>query len=285
MTHFIENDFLKVGIKEYGCEITSIISKKSGYEFLWQGNPSIWKGQSPILFPFIGRLYNDTYTLNGKDYSMSKHGFARNLPWNLYSEDEDSISFILTDNEETYVNYPYHFELIVKFTLEKNKLRVTHNVINKNDELMYFSLGAHPAFNCNIGDTLIFDKEETLECLQVDLDSSLLIPESYTLLNEEKIITVTKDIFNADALILKDFKSEHITLNVNNGERKIKFHLGFAPFLGIWAKPGAPYVCIEPWYGLNDSIEKKADLSEKTGIQKLLPGKDFIFEWTAEFTE
>ena len=285
MTHYIENDFLKVGVKEFGCEITSIISKKSGFEFLWQGNPAIWGGQSPILFPFIGRLIEDKYTLNGTEYSMKKHGFARNLPWKLLSESENKMSFILSETEETLKCYPYKFDLIVTYTLERNKLTDRHEVINKNEEIMYFSLGAHPAFNCEIGDELVFDENEKLNSFKIDLVNSLLLDETYPILNNEKVITVTKDIFNGDALILKDVKSEHITLESKTSNRKIKFNLGNSPYLGIWAKPGAPYVCIEPWYGLNDSTVKKADLSEKLGIQTLESGESFLFIWNAEFSE
>ena len=285
MIHYIENDYIKVGIKEFGCELTSIVSKKSGYEFLWQGNENIWSGQSPILFPIIGRLLNDSYTLDGTGYSMQKHGFARKLPWKLLSEHADSIRFILRESDETKKSYPYDFDLIVTCSVEKNKLLVKHEVVNKNEKDMYFSLGAHPAFNCELGDALVFDENENLDTIKIDLDYSLRLPESFPLLRNEKNITVTKDIFNEDALILEGVKSKHITLESKNTSRKIIFDLGNAPYLGIWAKPGAPYVCIEPWYGINDSKEKKADFSEKDGIQKLSPGNTFTFMWSAEFSE
>ena len=162
MIHYIENEQLKIGVKEQGCELTSIFSKKDNTERLWQGDKSIWNGQSPILFPVIGRLLDDKYILDGKEYEMPKHGFARNLQWSL--------------------------------------------------------------------------KE----------------------------------------------KSEYVTLTSDNHNRKIRFNLGGAPYLGIWAKPGAPYVCIEPWYGLNDTPERKADLSLKTGINALSEKEEFNFTWSAE---
>lgn len=285
MIHYIENDFLKVGVKEFGSEITSIISKKSGYEFLWQGNPDIWSGQSPILFPIIGRLFDDSYSYNGKVYTLQKHGFARKLPWKLLEKASDCMSFILSDNEETKNCYPFKFELIVTYTLNQNKLSVLHKVINKNESKMYFSLGAHPAFNCEIGDKLIFEKPETLDCIKIDLERSLRIPKTVPLLNNESEITVTEEIFKEDALIFEGVKSENITLKSKATNRSIRFTLGKAPYLGIWAKPGAPYVCIEPWCGVNDSTEKKADFSLKDGIQKLDENESFTFVWSAEFTE
>ncbi len=285
MTHFIENEFLKVGVKEFGCELTSVISKESGFEFLWQGDASVWSGQSPILFPVIGRLIDDKYTLDGKEYEMPKHGFGRRLPWKLLSKEADKMSFILSENEETLGCYPYAFDLIVTFALDGRKLTVHHEVYNKNDGVMYFSLGAHPAFNCKIGDKLIFDENENLDTIKIDLEKSLRLAETTPFLRGEKEITVTEDVFNEDALIFEGAVSEHITLESQDSDRKVKFNLGKAPFLGIWAKPGAPYVCIEPWYGVNDSTVKKDDLSQKDAIQKLGKGEKFDFIWSAEFTE
>ncbi len=285
MIHYIENSYLKVGVKEFGGELTSIISKESGYEFLWQGNPDIWSGQSPVLFPVIGRLIDDGYTLDGKAYQMPKHGFARKLPWRLLSESDCEMSFILSENEETLPVYPYRFDLIITFSLEDKKLTVKHEVINKNDAEMYFSLGAHPAFSCEIGDVLVFDENETLERIKIDLERSLRIAGTTPLLDNEKEITVTKDVFKEDALIFEGAVSDNITLRSKSTGRSVKFNLGKAPYLGIWAKPGAPYVCIEPWYGVNDSTERKADFSEKDGIQRLASKEKFTFTWSAEFSE
>lgn len=284
MVHFIENDYLKIGVKEFGCELTSVYSKNADFEYLWQGNPDIWAGQSPILFPIIGRLIEDKYSLGDKEYEMPKHGFARKLPWKLYSKSSDTISYILSENEDTLKIYPFEFDLIVTYTLNDNKLSVCHEVYNKNTDTMYFSLGAHPAFNCEIGDNLIFDKNETLDTIKIDLMNSLRLSETLPLLRNENTITVTEDVFKEDALIIKGAVSDNITLTSDNHNRKVKFNLGKAPYLGIWAKPGAPYVCIEPWYGVNDAIGKKVDFSEKDGIVSLGASEKFEFIWSAEFT-
>ena len=282
MIHYIENEQLKIGVKEQGCELTSIFSKKDNTERLWQGDKSIWNGQSPILFPVIGRLLDDKYILDGKEYEMPKHGFARNHQWSLKEKSENSISFILTDSEQTFKMYPFRFKLIVTFTLEENKLSVRHTVINTDSRTIYFSLGAHPAFVCRIGDRLSFDTPETLDSMKIDLEKSLLLTETKPVLKDETDIVITKDIFNEDALIFEGVKSEYVTLTSDNHNRKIRFNLGGAPYLGIWAKPGAPYVCIEPWHGLNDTPERKADLSLKTGINALSEKEEFNFTWSAE---
>lgn len=285
MIHYIENDKLIVGVKEFGCELTSIKSKATGYEFMWQGNADVWAGQAPILFPVVGRLIDDKYTINGRDYEMPKHGFARKMPWEFLGSDDNSMSFVLRDTAETHEIYPFEFDLVVTYTLVDTTIKVSHDIKNKSENTMYFSLGAHPAFNCTIGDILSFDENETLYTEKIDLVRSLRLPDKTLVLNNKKDIIVTEDVFNEDALILSDIKSENITLNLAQGNRKIKFHLGGAPYLGLWAKPGAPYVCIEPWYGVNDSHVKKTDFSEKDAINSVNPGEIFNFTWKAEFTE
>lgn len=281
MVHFIENDYLKVGVKTAGCELASIYNKKTDTEMLWQGDTSIWYGQAPILFPIVGRLIDDKYTLDDVEYTMPKHGFARKSEWQFISSDGKKMSFILSDNENTVKSFPYKFDLVVTYSLCRNGLKVKHEVKNKNKTVMYFSLGAHPAFNCKIGDSLVFDENETLETEKIDLVQSLRIPETFPILNNEKEIVITEHIFDEDALILHGIKSENITL-VKDGKPSVKFNLGNAPYLGIWAKPGAPYVCIEPWYGVNDSQNKKADFSQKDAINALEAGKKFTFTWEAK---
>lgn len=281
MVHYIENDYIRIGVKEQGCELTSIYGKKEQTEYLWQGNPDIWEGQSPILFPIVGRLIDDKYYLDGKEYTMPKHGFARKMKWGFLSADEKSMTFILSETPETLSIFPYSFDVKVTFSLNENKLSVSHDIVNKNDKVMYFSLGAHPAFNCKIGDVLTFDESETLESEKIDLVRSLRLPETYPVLNNSRDIIITDDIFNEDALILHGIKSKNITLSTDGA--KIKFNLGNAPYLGIWSKPGAPYVCIEPWCGVNDSTDKKDDFSQKDAINALEAGSTFNYTWTAEF--
>lgn len=285
MIHSIENEFLKVSVKDFGCELTSISSKETGFEYLWQGNPEIWSGQSPILFPIVGRLIDDRYTLDGIQYEMPKHGFARKLNWEFLEKSDNSMKFRLSENEDTLKIYPYCFDLIVVYTLEGRKLTVSHDIINKNDRTMYFSLGAHPAFNCKIGDILTFDEKETLETAKIDLEKSLRLPDTLPVMNDETDLVITEDIFNEDALIFHGVKSKNITLKSNAHQRTVKFNLGGAPYLGIWAKPGAPYVCIEPWCGVNDSHEKKPDFSQKDAINEISAKGEFNFTWTAEFSE
>lgn len=280
----IENESLKIGVKHFGAVLTSIKSKKTDYEFLWQGNPDIWNGQSPILFPVIGKMLDDKYRLDGKEYNMIRHGLARHYDFELYSKSENEIVFVQNENEETLKSYPYKYKLFISFKIENSSLTVTHTVKNENEYDMYFSIGAHPAFNCDIGDEIIFEKEETLYSERIDHDS-VLIDDKDLILDGENTIKISESTFDKDALIFSSLKSKSVILNNLKRNKKINFYFGDAPFFAIWAKPNAPYVCLEPWHGINDSYEKKADISEKRGIEKLGAGESFSFSWTADFME
>ena len=283
MIYTVENDFFVLSVKEMGAELTSLKSKKSGIEYIWQGNTDIWYGQSPILFPVIGRLLNDKYRLNGKEYNMEKHGIVRKKPFKLVEQTANSLTFLQTDDEASLNIYPYKFELFVTFTLKNNGLEVSHKVVNKNDSVMYYSFGAHPAFICEIGDYLEFDNPQTVLNEQID-EESLLLDNQVELLKNEKRITIEKNTFDHDALILSGYTDKVISLKSDNHNRVVRFNFD-SPVLGIWAKPNAPYVCIEPWWGINDNHEEKSDLSEKREIMSLNAKEERSFSWYAEITE
>ena len=278
MYYKIEIEFLTCEIDDMGAQLHSLRLKENGKEYIWQGNPEIWYGQAPVLFPIIGQLIGDKYRYNGKEYTMPKHGLARKLPFAVKECGGAKAVFSLESDENTLKSYPFEFELLVIFELCGKSLVNTMTVINKTDGEMYFSIGAHPGFNCKVGDIIEFEKPETLSTERIDKEN-LIIPEKFPLIENSREIEITKEIFEPDALILSDMKSEKLRIK---GENEIEFTFGKCPFLGIWAKPGAPYVCLEPWYGVNDGREVKNDISEKRGIQKLGKGGEFSFSWTAE---
>lgn len=283
MIYSIENKDFSLAVKEMGAELNSFKSKKTGFEFIWGGNTDIWYGQSPILFPIIGRLLDDKYRLDGKEYTMPKHGIVRKKPFKLIEKTDNSLKFIQSDDEESLQSYPYHFDLIVEFKITDNGLSVTHTVVNKNDCTMYYSFGAHPAFNCEIGDYLEFSENEHLLTEQIDHES-ILIEEKFPVDLDGKKLVITENLFDDDALILSDYKSKAISLKSNNHSRVVKFNFE-SPFLGIWAKPGAPYVCLEPWWGVNDNYDKKDDFSQKRGIMSLEAKEEKSFNWNIEICE
>lgn len=278
-----ENDKFTLKVKEMGAELNSLKSKKTGIEYIWCGDDSIWYGQSPILFPIIGRLLDDKYTLNGKEYTMAKHGIVRKKPFTLKESTEDSLTFVQTEDEESLKNYPYEFDLKVTFKLTEKGLKVSHTVTNNSNELMYYSFGAHPAFNCEIGDYLEFSEDSTLVTERIDHES-ILIDEKFPVEMENGKIQLTETLFDNDALILSDFNSKNVKIKSNKHNRVISFDFD-SPFLGIWAKPNAPYVCIEPWWGVNDDYHKKSDFSQKRGIMSLEPNKSKTFSWEVTICE
>lgn len=283
MIYSVENSTYTLAVKEMGAELNSLKSKKSGFEYIWNGNTDIWYGQSPILFPVIGRLLDDKYRLNGVEYTMPKHGIVRKKPFKLINQTADSLTFVQTDDEESFKMYPYRFELTVEFKLTDNGLSVTHTVHNKSENVMYYSFGAHPAFNCEIGDRLEFSENENLLTERID-GESILIDEKFPVDIENNKLYITKNLFDNDALILSGYKSNSVSLKSDNHNRVVKFNFD-SPILGIWAKPGAPYVCIEPWWGINDSYDKKADISEKRAIMTLDPDSKASYNWTVEICE
>jgi len=278
----IQNSAFAADINALGAELSSLRSASSGQEFLWQGDPAVWAGRSPILFPVIGRLLDDKYRYAGREYSLPKHGFARTSVFSISRVAADSAVFTLADSPATRACYPFSFRFDIHYQLTPEGIRVTHTVENRDDEDMFFSVGAHPGFNCELGDTLVFEQAETLRTERIDANA-LLTEQTYPLLDNANTITITPELFVNDALFLSGYRSRHVTLKCRRGYA-IDFDLEDAPFLGIWAKPAAPYVCIEPWYGINDSYEKKDDISQKRGILRLAPAKTFSFSWSARIT-
>ncbi len=283
MIYYAENESFILGVKETGAELTSLKSKKTGFEYIWCGNVDIWYGQSPILFPIIGRLLDDKYRLNGKEYTMPKHGIVRKKTFKLVEKTENSLTFSQTSDSESLEMYPYEFELRIKFQLTTDGLSVTHYVINNSNVEMYYSFGAHPGFNCEIGDYLEFENNENLLTERIDHES-ILIEEKFPVDMNGRNLYITKNIFDDDALILSGYTSKFLSLKSNKHSRVVKFNFD-SPVLGIWAKPNAPYVCIEPWWGINDNYDKKDDLSQKRGIMALEPQKTASYNWKIEISE
>ena len=274
-----ENEHLSLSVKEQGAELSSLKLKATGREYVWQGDPDIWYGQAPILFPFIGRLLDDTYRVNGKEYSCEKHGIARKRAFSLKERTASSLTLVQTEDGDTLKMYPYRYELTVTFTLKGGVLKAAHTVKNTDSGVMYFSIGAHPGFNCAIGDVLAFDTPQTLFTERID-ENAMLTDEKIPLLNGQKELMVTDTLFDKDALILSGYTGSALTLKGN--DYALRFRFFDAPLLGIWAKPKAPYVCLEPWFGVNDSYDKKQDVSQKRGILSLKPDETFTLTYEAE---
>ncbi len=274
MIHSIENGRFRISVDTRGAELRRFTDLTDGHEYLWEGNPAVWSGTSPLLFPIVGRLRGDTYTLDGTAYRMLIHGFARNAEFALESQNDTELVFLLTDNEETRLQYPFAFALRVRYTLLAEGFVMEFSVENKNDGKMYFSLGAHPAFAIDLGDCVVMDEEETLCAYKLNQDH-LLDPVRHPVFDHSRTLTITEQTFADDALIFEGVRSKGASVIRANGRN---VHVAFdAPCLGLWAKPGAPYVCIEPWFGADDAHDADGDLTKKPHIVSLEANKTFVF--------
>ena len=281
MLYTIENQYLIARIDEMGAQLHSVKTKENDVEYLWQGDPDIWSGQAPVLFPVIGQLHDDKFRYDGAEYPMNKHGFARRSAFEAEDVEGSRAVFLLKSSETTKTMFPFDFELEVCFELVGRAIKVTHTVSNTGDKTMYFSLGAHPGFNCEIGDYLEFEEsEEGAEVEKIDKENIIIGRKFSVDLVDGNKLYLTPELFNEDALIFSDLNSSVVTLHCK--DRTVRFDFGDAPFLGIWAKPNAPYVCIEPWYGVNDDLIRYEDISQKRGIQALEPDESFDLVWIAE---
>lgn len=278
MICMIQNDTFRVAAKNVGAELTSFVDRRTGEELLWQGCPAVWSGQSPLLFPIVGRLREDTYCLNGKSYTIPKHGFAMHSAFELESATDSEMTFLLTDTPETLECFPFPFELRVKYFFTEGGFVMEHRVKNIGAEKMYFSIGAHPAFQIELGDQVVMDEAETAAAFRLDANA-LRAKEQLPVFDNSREVTITADIFAEDALIFDGLKSKGCTVTRANG-RKIHVDFGNAPCLGMWAKPAAPYVCIEPWYGIDDMCDAGHDFTQKDRICSLEVGEEFVFPVT-----
>jgi len=280
LTTTISNSKITATINSNGAELISLKDNLNEREFIWNGNPEFWAKHSPILFPIVGTLKNNSYLYNNVEYHLSRHGFARDNDFKLIHQADNEVIFSLKSNEETLQHYPFQFELQIKYTISGNDLQVTYHVFNENDLEMPFSIGGHPAFalDKNFENyALEFETDETLEYYPLEKD--LLSNQSLKIYLEEKTLPLTYSLFENDALVLKKLNSNSILLKENNLPI-LNFSFKDFPNFGIWTKINAPFICLEPWVGYADTIDAKGNIIEKEGIQVLEPKKNDTFTFT-----
>jgi galactose mutarotase-like enzyme len=277
----LENEFLKVGISPKGAQLTSVYNKATQTEHLWQADPNIWPWHAPNLFPVVGGLIDDELLVDGKAYPMQRHGFARQSEFVILESDEVHVAFSLPNSEKTSHIYPYKFDFQVLYTLIENALRVTYKMINHDKKTIYFSVGGHPGFNVpfNAGEKyedyyLEFEIAEKLETHSIN-PKGFFGGETHPVPAPGNRLYLTKHLFDNDALVFKNLKSREICIKSDKHEQSVSVEFPHFNYLGIWAKSGADFVCIEPWLGCADTAGKHVDISEKEEIQKLKPGHVF----------
>jgi galactose mutarotase-like enzyme len=277
----IQNSEFQATINAKGAELVSMLNKKTSREFIWDGNPNFWGKHSPVLFPIVGTLKDNFYIYENKKYELSRHGFARDLDFEILLKTENKVTFSLKASEFTKKKFPFDFELQISYTLENSELKIGYSIFNHGKEKMPFSIGAHPAFALpeNFENyTLEFEKQENLDCFVLEND---LIASSYPISLLEKKMPLTYSIFEKDALIFKKIQSKKITiLEKNLSLLSIKFE-DFKN-LGIWTKTGAKFICLEPWLGYSDTTISNGNIFDKEAIQVLESHKKSYYEFSIE---
>jgi galactose mutarotase-like enzyme len=281
MIRTIANKNLSVAVKQSGAELCSLKSA-SGVEYLWQADPAIWPRHAPLLFPIVGKLANDRYIYDGKPYELKQHGFARDMDFSLVEEKADRLCWELVASPQTMLRYPFDFSLRVTYGLSNGSVEIVYEVHNNGRSVMPFSIGGHPGFaltwekDDRIEDYFLeFEKPETLLAHLLD-ENHLLSEQTRPVPLTERQLPITKDLFDQDALILLEYHSEKIHLRSQKSPNSLTVELAGFPYLGLWAKPGAPFVCIEPWHGhVDPASHTDGQIMNKPGIIKLEPGRRF----------
>jgi galactose mutarotase-like enzyme len=281
----IKNEKLTVEISEHGAELVSI-KDAQGHEYLWQADPTYWNRHSPILFPLVCSVWHNTYRVNGKEYHLPRHGFARDTDFHLIARGEAQAVFGLHDSKETLEKYPFHFNLGISYKLEGNKIHVVWHVENTDDRTIYFQIGGHPAFNVpgavageSMKATLKLDNENPIRLFGT-IEGCIDKGRHEEVKTEKGIWHVTEDTFKDDAVIFDHSQLRHVELL--NEELKPVVQVDFkTPAVGIWSPCGkhAPFVCIEPWYGLADFANYEGEFADRYLMNQLLPGSSFMSEY------
>ncbi|QBN17384.1 aldose 1-epimerase family protein [Flavobacterium nackdongense] len=281
MTTTISNSNLTAQIKHLGAELFSLKDKENK-EYIWEGNPVFWGKHSPVLFPIVGTLKNNSYKYDENEYHLSRHGFAREMEFKLIEKSENSATFSLASTLETKKVYPFDFELQICYVLEENKLNIDYKVINKNEKMMPFSIGAHPALAMveNFDNySLEFDQQEVLNYHL--LEEGLISNTTNKLPLQNRQLVLNYQLFEKDALVFKALKSKSISI-LENTKPILKVNFSDFPNLGIWTMKDAPFLCIEPWFGYSDTLDEYDDFSKKEGIQLLEQNQTFESNYSIE---
>lgn len=282
----IRNEKLEVEISTHGAEVKRVYHLEHELDYLWNSNPSFWSKSSPILFPIVGRLAKNQYLYNGESYSLSQHGFARDLEFEVVEQATDLVWFELKATDETRENYPFDFVLRIGYELEGETLVVKWKVLNEGENVMPFSIGAHPAFSTKLGSEdefsdyyLHFENNEGVHTYLFDDESGRVYEEKEEIIDKLKLLPLSKELFEEyPTLIIENETS--ILLGCYNHDREVSVRFEGFPYVGLWSpinRDGeiADFICIEPWYGLGDTVEAPQEMMNKKGIELLKPNSTF----------
>ena len=282
-TQTLQNEYLTVVASGSGAELISL-QGADGVEYMWQADPAVWSRHAPVLFPIVGALKGGRYQFEGRSYELPQHGFARDSRFDVEDQIGQRMAFRLIASEETRQCYPFEFELRVVYKLDGASLYVRYEVGNAGDTPMPFSIGAHPgfAFSWPEGQSLedyYLQFDQALTCSRRKLDADKLLSDrEEPLLSASAQLNITESLFAEDAIILVSTDIAAVTLRHRKSDRRLRVEFDDFSDLGIWAKPGAPYVCIEPWCGYVDPWDHSGEILDKPGIRVLESGAVFTCE-------
>lgn len=287
MLHTIHNDVMTVTIDELGAQLMSITAA-NGTEYLWNGDPAYWTGRAPNLFPYVGRLTNDRYAYGGKEYEMTRHGFAKRAVFAPADQGRANLTLRMTDTPESRESYPFSFRFDVSYVLEGDTLAVVYAVENRGHETMYFGIGGHPGFRVPLEEGKGFE-DYRLTFAQPSQPCRVLLSENYMLsgrdapypLEDGTTLPLRHGLFDDDAIILKNFERT-MTLSAGEGTHGLTLSCPQMRYLGIWHQPktDAPYVCLEPWASLPSRQDVVEDLTQQNDLISLEPGQRYENRWT-----
>lgn len=286
----LSNELFEVVLNAKGAEIISMTDKEDQLNYMWKRDPQYWASSAPILFPIVGGLKNGECIIEGQKYSMKNHGFSRHTEYDVNVISDTQVQYILTSNEDIRKEYPYLFELKVTYTLEGNQLKCLCTVNNKDNKKIYFQIGGHPAFACPLYDNessndyyLEFEENESLERKIVDIEKKGLSHTKELLFDNEKRFFVRQAMFDRDAVIVENMKSNSVSLKSLNHNKYVKFYMNNFNHLGIWASGHVGgLIAIEPWVGHGDYIDFEGTFDQKAGVQCLDINESFECEFIIE---
>ncbi|MEC0167791.1 aldose 1-epimerase family protein [Paenibacillus graminis] len=287
MNTILRSGSAQAEISSLGAELVSFTKNDTGTEYIWSGDAAYWTGRSPVLFPIIGAVRNGEIRVQGQAYKLANHGFARRSEFTIVEADESRAVFRLTSSEHTLSSYPFQFNLYITYTLNESTLKLEYRVENIDGQNIFFQLGTHPAFNCPLDENgsfsdyvLEFSGNETLDREFLNSAGLRISGKSEPVLKDERILPLTHEMFKDDALVFQNVASRTITLKSKLTAKSVAVSFEGFPDLGIWQKPNAPFLCIEPWQGFADGDGFEGELPEKEGIVTLAPGDHFTSSLT-----
>ncbi len=275
----LKNEHLTAMISEHGAELKSLKSKD--VEYIWHSAPEIWGSSAPIMFPICGGLKNDSYTYEGKNYTLPKHGYARFTDFEVENVSDTSVVLLHRSNSQTKKSYPFDYELRVRFSLDAYSLKTEYFVKNVGDKTMYFNVGAHEGYYTPEGIEdydVIFPERETLDSYV--LYGNIISNQRLPIIKDSCTLPLYDKYFTVDALVFKDIVSRSATLRNRKTGRAIRVDFPKAKYFLLWHKPNSPYICLEPWDGLQDTVDSDGQLCNKEGITSLAPNEEFCYPHT-----